>query len=119
MRASGNLAGVEFIAPPKHHRHRTEWEEIITESGYFFTKSVMRFFGCRVAWDSLTKIDQETFGFITSEQDSVGAWGGQRRYTVRKWDKENGTNHLSQFGEFDTMAQAKTYLIRGGFLVNQ
>ena len=119
MRAQGDLQGVEFISPPAYHPQGDQWREIITESGYFFTKSAMRFFGCRVAWDSLTKIDQETFGFITSEQDSGGAWDGQRRYSVRKWDKENGTNQLSEFGEFDTMAQARTYLMRGGFLVSQ
>ena len=119
MRAEGNLAGVEFITPPMYHQHRQLWEEIISESGYFFTKGAMRFFSSRIAWDSLVKIDQETYGFITSEQDISGAWDGQRRYTARKWDKENGTNQLSEFGQFDTMAQAKTYLTRGGFLVSQ
>lgn len=119
MRAQGDLAGVEFIAPPAYHPQGDYWREIITESGYYFTKSAMRFFDSRVAWDTLTKIDQETFGFITSERDSGGAWDGQRRYTVRKWDKVNGTNQLSEFGQFDTMKQANTYLLRGGFLVSQ
>lgn len=115
MRATGNLAGVEFIAPPMYHHQRQQWEEIISESGYWFTKGAMRFFNSRIGWDTLTKIDQTTFGFVTSEQDSGGAWNGQRRYTVRKWDKENGVNPLSEFGQFDTIKEARHWLTRGGF----
>lgn len=115
MRAAGNLAGVEFIHPPRYHHATDEWKEIITESGYFFTKDAMKWFGSKVAWDSLTKIDAETYGFITSEQDSGGAWDGERRYTVRKWERDSGTLPLSEFGEFDTLKEAKTWLTRGGF----
>jgi len=115
MKPSGNLAGVEFIAPPIYHHHRREWEEIISESGYFFSKGAMRFFNSRIAWDSLVKIDQDAYGFITSESSD----NDQRRYTARKWTEANGVLPLSEFGQFDTMAQAKTYLMRGGFLVSQ
>jgi hypothetical protein len=112
VRAFGNLAGVEFIAPPMYHRDDALWREIITESGYFFTRSAMRFFNSQVAWDSLVKIDQDTYGFITSEKPDFG----QRCYTVRKWEKESGVGELSEFRQFDTIAQAKTYLMRGGFV---
>jgi hypothetical protein len=54
------------------------------------------------------------YGFITSEQDSGGAWEGQRRYTVRKFDMDSGTLPISDFGEFDTLKQAKAFLAEVG-----
>lgn len=122
MRAAGNLAGVEFISPPRYHNQYDQWAEIITESGYFFTKSSMRYFGSRIVWDSLTGLNQGVFAFITSEQDqpvtiSTGtvpaAWDGARRYTVRAWNKDHGIIELSEFGEFATLKDAKDYLWQG------
>jgi hypothetical protein len=75
----------------------------------------MRWFGSRVNWDTLTGITQELFGFITSEQDSGGAWEGARRYTVRAYSREFGILPLSEFGEFETLKQAKFYLANNGF----
>lgn len=120
MRAAGNLAGVEFIAPPMYHYAGQQWEEIISESGYFFTKSAMRFFSCRIAWDSLTRITQELYGFITSEQHNPppGPWdmaSGPRLYTVRGWAKESGVIELSEFQQFATLKQARHYLLNAGF----
>jgi hypothetical protein len=115
MRANGNLAGVEFIAPPMHHHHAEIWREIITESGYCFTKSAMKWFNSRVAWDTLTKLTAESYGFVSSEQDSAGAWNGERRYTVRRWNAESGVSDLSKFGEFGTLKAARKWLTRGGF----
>lgn len=124
MRAAGNLAGVEFIAPPRYHNQAQLWAEIITESGYFFTKQAMAYFGSRVAWDSLICLndDPRVFGLITSEQDqpytlsngeTVCAWDGTRRYTVRAWREDSGILTLSEFGEFATLAEAKRWLGRG------
>lgn len=124
MRAAGNLAGVEFIAPPRYHNQAQLWAEIITESGYFFTKQAMAYFGSRVAWDSLICLndDPRVFGLITSEQDqpftlsngeTVCAWDGARRYTVRAWREDSGILTLSEFGEFATLAEAKRWLGRG------
>ena len=110
MRAAGNLAGVEFIAPPIWHNYRDTWAEIITESGYFFTRSAMRFFDSRVAWETLTQYG-DGYLFITSEQPpAYGEHRSPRTYTLRKWTKENGTNPLSEFGEFATIDQAKREL---------
>lgn len=108
MRPAGNLAGVSFIDAPLYHPRRDEWREIISNSGYFFTVSTMKYFSCRVAWDSLTAYTDE-YAFITSEQDSAGAWDGQRRYTVRTWDAQNGVQG-KDFGEFDTLREAKRAL---------
>lgn len=122
MRAAGNLAGVEFISPPRYHNRFNLWAEIITESGYFFTKTAMRYFGSRIVWDSLTRVEQGVFAFITSEQSKPvrtssgivpAAWDGARRYTVRAWNKNHGIIPLSEFGEFATLKQAKAYLLRG------
>jgi hypothetical protein len=116
MRATGNLAGVEFIAPPLNLNYELQeiWKEIITESGYFFTKTTMQFFASRVIWDTLTKFDQETYGFITSERDTSGnAWDGKRRYTVRYWSPVEGINDLTDFGGYDTLGGARYYLTNG------
>jgi hypothetical protein len=118
MRAASNLAGVEFIAPPRYLNEsiRNLWAEIITESGYFFTRDAMRFFSSRVVWDSLTHITQDTYGFITSEQNQFLYFEPEpRRYTVRKWTKENGIRSLSEFQEFETLKAAKHYLTNAGW----
>ena len=115
MRPAGNLAGVEFMHPPRYHNQAELWRKIITESGYFFTKEAARYFGSRIAWDTLTGITQELYGFITSEQDDGGAWDGQRLYTVRGWTDKFGVLPLSEFGEFATLKEAKKYLQNDGF----
>jgi hypothetical protein len=45
---------------------------------HFFSPSAMRWFNSRIG----STIYGGRF-FITSEQDSYGAWGGKRRYTIR------------------------------------
>ncbi len=109
MRAAGNLAGVEFLAVPwnTYSDSRETWAEIITESGYFFTRSAMRFFDSRVAWDTLTK-HGDGYLFITSEKPE---WDS-RRYTVRFWTMDNGTNPAGESCEFATLAAAKKHLTK-------
>jgi len=101
MRPAGNLAGVSFIDAPLWHARRDTWREIISNSGYFFAADTMRFFECRVAWDSLTAVG-DAWLFITSERRP----GDARRYTVRKWTQDNGTDTLGEFGEHATRAAA-------------
>ena len=113
MRTTGNLAGVEFIAPPLYHPHQELWREIISESAYWFTKDTMRFFSSRVSWDTLTPISVTECGFISSES---APFEGVRRYTARYWRKDCGVQPLSEFGEFDTLRQARFYLANGGFI---
>jgi len=111
MRATGNLAGVSFVDAPLYSANRETWREIISESGYFFTDSAMKWFSCRVSWDTLTPYNAG-YAFITSERDSAGAWNYKRRYTVRSWESANGVDHLSEFGEFATLSAARKYLTR-------
>jgi hypothetical protein len=111
MRAQNNLAGVSFIHPPQYHRFGDKWREIITESGYFFTKDTMRFFSSRIVWDSLTQIESDTYAFITSEESDSGA----RAYTVRLWNPDTGVEKASEFQEFETLGSAKKYLSNAGF----
>ena len=114
MRTTGNLAGVEFLAPPKMNYDTAEiWREIISESGYWFTKSAMQFFNSKVNWNTLTKISETEYGFITSES---APFEGVRRYTARYWRKDCGVLHLSEWGEFDTLREARFYLLNGGFV---
>jgi hypothetical protein len=113
MRPRGNLAGVEFANPPYNGNYEVvqTWQNIITESGYFFSKDAMRFFGSRIAWDTLTKINADTYGFITSEKHNAEP----RLYSVRGWTEESGVFDLSDFQEFATLAEAKRYLWTDGF----
>lgn len=109
MRAQGNLAGVEFINPPIYHHYWEEWREIITESGYFFTKSAMRYFSSRVSWDTLTPT-AEGYAFVTSEQHYYNGKQEPRRYTVRWWSREKGVRSSGDFQEFETLKEAKKAL---------
>ena len=111
MRALNNLAGVSFIHPPQYHCFSDKWREVITESGYFFTKDAMSFFSSRITWDSLTQIESDTYGFITSEQRE----SEPRAYTVRLWTPELGVKTGSKFQEFATLGGAKKYLSNAGF----
>jgi hypothetical protein len=107
MRAAGNLAGVEFIAPPMYQRDGEQWREIITESGYFFTASAMRFFGSRVLWDTLTDAGGGVWLFVTSERRDTEP----RRYTLHQWTKEDGTDNLGEFQAHATAAAARRALL--------
>ena len=111
MRAAGNLAGVEFIAPPWQNRYWDTWVDVISESGFWFTKGAFRYFATRVSWDSLTKAGPDSYLFISSEQDATNygpaAWDGQRRYTLRSWNMESGVDTIGEFGEYETLTAAK------------
>lgn len=106
MRAAGTLAGVEFLAPPAYHPQDKEWREVITESGYFFTKAAARFFSSRIAWDTLTATPSG-YLFITSETSD-----GPRAYTVRAWTLSDGVNTRGEFMQYETLAAAKRGLTR-------
>lgn len=79
------------------------------ESGsHFFSKDAMRFFRSRLV--------SETYGddgevFITSEQFvAPDGYSEPRRYTVRMIDVESGSvSDVSEWQEFETLAQAKSF----------
>jgi hypothetical protein len=103
MRATGNLAGETFIGPPRGHRDQLQWQQIITESGYFFTANALRGFSSRILWDTLAPID-EAFLFVTSEEDTYTPQ--PRAYTVRVWTMAGGVFNLGGFSEHATRAAA-------------
>ena len=111
MRPAGNLAGVEFIAPPWQNKYWDTWIDVISESGYWFTKGAFSYFATRISWDSLTKAGPDTYLFISSEQDvnnyGSAAWDGQRRYSVRTWNKAAGVDTIGEFGQHATLSAAK------------
>ena len=109
MRPAGNLAGVEFLAPPRYDANAELWAKIISNSGYFFTKSTARYLNSRISWSSLT-VNNTGYLFITSEQDSYAAWDGLRRYTLRSWNNQTGIATVGEFGGYDTMGQARAAL---------
>ena len=102
MRPAGNLAGVEFIHPPRYHNQTDEWKLIISNSGYFFTREAMRFFSSAVSWDSLTSVGHK-YLFVTSGS----AWDGQKRYSLNEWNLETGVDTIGEFGEYDTLKAAR------------
>ena len=75
---------------------------------HWFDPASMRFFGCRVG--------SAVYGgryFISSEQDTYvsstgqpGAWGGQRRYTIRMAEADGSIETIGMFGQYETRAQA-------------
>lgn len=109
MRPAGNLAGVEFLAPPLYEANAPLWSYIISNSGYFFTKSAVRFFNSRVAWSSLVETNHGAL-FITSEQDSNGAWNYERRYTVHAWSDKAGVSDVGNLMHYKTLNKARAAL---------
>jgi len=103
MRATGNLAGVTFLSPPRYHRDQEQWQKIITESGYFFTVDAMRWFSSRILWDTLAPIGDD-YSFVTSEQDTYT--NQPRTYTVRVWTMATGVDEICGFGEHASRAAA-------------
>jgi len=81
----------------------TQVRELARDCGnHFFDADSMKHFGSR--------IHDRVYGgryFVTSEQDNTGhAWDGQRRYTVRSFDYEDGRFTIDTVGEFGEYATA-------------
>lgn len=89
----------DLIKVPGNYRF-TEWSKIIDKSGFWFTKSAMRFFGSRILWGTLRPIAGDNFTFITSEEA-----GFERRYTLREWYPD-GVLTLGEFRQYATRAEA-------------
>lgn len=75
---------------------------------HFFSPATVRFFSSRVESGLL-----DNHCFITSEQDTgcmsdtIKAWNGERRYTVRFFDEETGVvETLGEFGAYATLPEA-------------
>lgn len=88
-----------IYVPAKYWRGR-DWNLIVNNSGKWFSKSAMRFFGSRILWGTLRPIAGDNFTFITSEEIA-----GVRKYTVREW-YPNGVYTLGEFHEHETRSAA-------------
>lgn len=78
-----------------------------TANRFFFSAETMEFF------DSMIHLVAEIAGtdfIITSEQDSHGAWNGERRYTIRVVNETGEVGTVGEFGQFYTLADAITSL---------
>lgn len=65
----------------------------------WFSEGAIRFFGSRLPAMGYVSEDGRVGTFVSSEQDAIGgAWGGQRRYTVRRMTFEDGL--VDDVGEF-------------------
>ena len=91
-----------LIAVPSRYRF-TDWNVIVNNSGFWFTKSAMRFFGSRILWATLKPIAGDNFTFITSEQV---AFDLPRRYTLREWYSDGTVNTIGEFRQYATRAEA-------------
>lgn len=65
-------------------------------SGHFFDRDTMRFFGSRLMGEHLYDATTGDVYFVTSELDFHG---GDRRYTVRVLDTDGGIREASTFRE--------------------
>jgi hypothetical protein len=68
---------------------------------HFFSPSTMRWFNSRIG----STIYGGRF-FITSEQDSYGAWGGKRRYTIRVIRDNADIGEWGEHGQFASRSGA-------------
>lgn len=88
-----------LINVPAAHRYG-DWPKLIQNSGHWFSKNAMSFFGSRILWGTLRPIGGDNFTFITSEERD-----GVRKYTVREWYPD-GVHTLGEFWEHDTRSAA-------------
>ena len=68
---------------------------------HFFSPDTLRWFSSRIG--------SQVFGgrfFITSEQDSYGAWNGKRRYTIRIVRDNADIDTFGEFGQFASRSGA-------------
>jgi len=86
------------------------------KGSHFFDADSMRFFSSRVselAWQQGGSDDAEykvkDIYFITSEADKsyIKHSGSVRAFTIRKCDKDGDIETVSEFQEFETLAQAR------------
>ncbi len=72
-----------------------------TAGNHWFDRDTLEWFGSKIETDVL-------YGryFVSSEQDQHGAWGGERRYTIRMCDDRGAVHSLGQFGEYNTLPAA-------------
>lgn len=83
----------------------TDLIRVAREMGsHFFDTETMKFFSSRV----LPTVYRGAL-FVTSEQDDSGvAWGGARRYTVRRFQITAGEIDIQTVGEFGEYATPQT-----------
>jgi hypothetical protein len=67
----------------------------------WFNHDTLEWFGCKIESSVL-----HGRYFISSEQDQHGAWGGERRYTIRMVDDRGVVHSLGQFGEYTNLVEA-------------
>lgn len=98
---------------PQHELELLEYAQL--HGSHFFDPDTMRFFGSRLAPGVSVAPDKSRVYFITSERDPLhdkypAAWGGQRRYTLRAMFPGAEFKSVDEFGEFDTLRQARSAL---------
>ena len=86
----------------------TDWHNLLSNhSGHWFDKVSMRFFSSRISWASLTKVSHNTWFFVSSEQFD---YRSPRKYSVHSITVYGDIGDVSEFQQFDTLAQAKRFL---------
>ena len=72
---------------------------------HFFEPTTLRFFGSRIGRTAYPKPDGTTL-FVTSEQREYYT---PRRYTVRRSLEDGSVESVSEFQQFTSAAQARTF----------
>jgi hypothetical protein len=68
---------------------------------HWFSESTLQFFGSRIGG----RVYGGRF-FVSSERDSYGAWGGQRRYTIRIVRDDANIDTWGEHGQFGSRSGA-------------
>jgi hypothetical protein len=76
---------------------------------YFFSPDTMRWFNSKV-YDDVRQIEGQGVAFITSERDSYLDRQPTRLFTVRIMTLDGRIKELSEFQQFNTLRQARTWL---------
>lgn len=64
-----------------YNKDSKEWKQIIAGSDKWFSKSTMDFFNSEIYWETLYKIDNDNFYFISSEDNFDKT---QKLFSIRK-----------------------------------
>jgi hypothetical protein len=89
------------------------WQTIIDgHNGHWFDAHTIKFWKCRISWDSLTPV-LDGWLFISSEMNFDGS---QRLYTLRKISSDfQEIETVSEFQEFQSLGLAKRQLEKVSF----
>jgi len=96
----------------RHTKESQVWLNIRANSGYWFAPDTMKFFGCRIYWQTLTEY-QDGWLFISSEDNFERT---EKRFTIRQISEtpdkfaDYDIDTVGEYQGYATLEHAKTAL---------